>query len=44
MNESPIRRKRISFDAETWHALHQLSLDNMRSHQELTDEAFWDFM
>jgi hypothetical protein len=44
MNESPIRRKRISFDAATWHALHQLSLDSMRSLQELADEAFRDLL
>jgi hypothetical protein len=44
MNESPIHRKRISFDAATWHALHQLSLDSMRSLQELADEAFRDLL
>ena len=44
MNESPIRRKRIAFDAATWHALHQLSLDSMRSLQELADEAFRDLL
>ena len=28
-------RRRIEFDVETWHALHRLSLDSMRSLQEL---------
>jgi hypothetical protein len=44
MNEPPIRRKRIAFDAATWHALHHLSLDSMRSLQELADEAFRDLL
>jgi hypothetical protein len=39
-----LRRKRIAFDGETWHALHQLSLDSMRSLQELADEAFRDLL
>src|SRR4029434_8776985 len=33
-------RRRIEFDAETWHAVHKLSLDSMKSLQELADEAF----
>jgi hypothetical protein len=37
-------RKRIEFDAETWHALHQLSLDSMKSLQDLADEAFRDLL
>jgi hypothetical protein len=37
-------RKRIEFDGETWHALHRLSLDSMRSLQELADEAFRDLL
>ena len=37
-------RRRIEFDAETWHALHQLSLDSMKSLQELADEAFRDLL
>lgn len=37
-------RKRIAFDAETWHALHHLSLDSMKSLQELADEAFGDLL
>jgi hypothetical protein len=37
-------RKRIEFDPETWHALHQLSLDSMKSVQELADEAFRDLL
>ena len=36
--------KRIVFDAETWRALHQLSLETMRSTQELADEAFHDLL
>jgi hypothetical protein len=37
-------RRRIEFDAETWHALHRLSLDSMRSLHELADEAFRDLL
>ena len=37
-------RRRVEFDGETWHALHQLSLDSMRSLQELADEAFRDLL
>ena len=37
-------RKRIAFDAETWQALHHLSLDSMKSLQELADEAFRDLL
>ena len=37
-------RRRIEFDAETWHALHQLSLDSMKSLQDLADEAFRDLL
>ena len=37
-------RRRIEFDGETWHALHQLSLDSMKSLQELADEAFCDLL
>ena len=37
-------RRRIEFDAETWHALHRLSLDTMKSVQELADEAFRDLL
>jgi hypothetical protein len=29
---------------ETWHALHRLSLDSLRSLQELADEAFGDLL
>ena len=39
-----VKRKRIEFDSETWHVLHQLSLDSMRSLQELADEAFKDLL
>ena len=37
-------RRRIEFDAETWHVLHKLSLDNMRSLLDLADEAFRDLL
>jgi hypothetical protein len=37
-------RKRIEFDAETWRALHEFSLDSMKSLQELADEAFRDLL
>ena len=32
-------RRRLEFDGETWHALHRLSGDSMRSLQGLADEA-----
>jgi hypothetical protein len=44
MDDPPLRRKRISFGGEAWHALHRLSLDGMRSMQELADEAFRDLL
>jgi hypothetical protein len=37
-------RKRIEFDAETWRALHRLSLDSVKSIQELAEEAFRDLL
>jgi hypothetical protein len=37
-------RRRIEFDAGTWQALHQLSLDSMKSVQELAEEAFRDLL
>ena len=37
-------RRRIEFDGETWHAVHKLSLDSMKSLQELADEAFRDLL
>ena len=37
-------RRRIEFDAETWHVLHKLSLDSMKSLQDLPDEAFRDLL
>ena len=40
----PARRKLVAFDAETWHALHLLSRDSMKSLQELADEAFADLL
>jgi hypothetical protein len=38
------RRKLIAFDAETWHALHLLSKDSLKSLQELAEEAFADLL
>jgi hypothetical protein len=38
------RRKLIAFDPETWHVLHLLSKDSMKSLQELADEAFADLL
>lgn len=43
MNDSPIRR-RIEFDAETWHALNRLALESGKRLQDLADEAFRDFL
>jgi hypothetical protein len=43
MSKPPIR-KRLEFDAETWHALHFLGRDIMKSLQELADEAFRDLL
>ena len=43
MSKPPIR-KRLEFDAETWHALHFLGRDTMKSLQELADEAFRDLL
>jgi hypothetical protein len=40
----PDRRKLIAFDAETWHALHLLGRDSVKSLQELADEAFADLL
>jgi hypothetical protein len=40
----PYKRKLIEFDAETWHALHLLSRDSLKSVQELADEAFVDLL
>ena len=40
----PHKRKLIEFDGETWHALHLLSRDSMKSLQELADEAFKDLL
>ena len=37
-------RRRIEFDAETWHVLHKLSLDSMKSLQDLAEEAFRDLL
>ena len=37
-------RKRVEFDAGTWHALQLLGRDSMKSLQELADEAFRDLL
>jgi hypothetical protein len=37
-------RRRIEFDASTWHALDRLAKDRMQSIQELADEAFRDLL
>ena len=37
-------RRRIEFDAETWHALDRLAKDRMQSIQELAEEAFRDLL
>lgn len=39
-----LRRKLIAFDDETWQAVHQLSLDSLKSVQELAEEAFADLL
>ena len=41
---APRTRKLIEFDAESWHALRQLSGDSMKSLQELAEEAFTDLL
>jgi two-component system OmpR family response regulator len=33
-------RRRIEFDAQTWHVLHKLSLDSMKSLQDLANRPF----
>jgi hypothetical protein len=43
MPDGPIR-KRIEFDAETFHALDLLARDSMKTLQELADEAFADLL
>jgi hypothetical protein len=42
--DAPYKRKLIAFDAETWHALHLLARDSMKSLQEIADEAFADVL
>ncbi len=37
-------RRLIGFERETYHALHQLSLDRSATLQELADEAFRDLL
>ena len=36
--------KRVQFDDETWNAVALLARDNMKSFQELADEAFADLL
>ena len=36
--------KRVQFDEETWHALDLLARDQMKTFQELADEAFEDLL
>jgi len=36
--------KRVQFHEETWHQLHLLAADSMKSFQELADEAFTDLL
>ena len=38
------RRKLIAFDEETWQALEVLARDQMKSWEELTDEAIRDLL
>jgi hypothetical protein len=38
------RRKLIAFDEETWQALDVLARDQMKTWQELSDEAFRDLL
>src|SRR5262245_55724353 len=40
----PAVRRRIEFDPETWHALHQYSLETGRALNELATEAFRDLL
>ena len=44
MNTKPPMRKRLEFEAETWHALQFLGRDTMKSLQELAEEAFRDLL
>jgi hypothetical protein len=39
-----MRGKRVRFDDETWHALNLLARDQMKSFDELADEAFRDLL
>jgi hypothetical protein len=36
--------KRVQFDLETWHALDMLARNQMKTFQELADEAFADLL
>jgi hypothetical protein len=42
-DDGPMRR-RIAFDAETFHALDRLAKDRMSTLQELAEEAFRDLL
>jgi hypothetical protein len=39
----PVRR-RIEFDAETWHALNRLALEKGKKRQDLANDAFRDLL
>ena len=43
-DKPPGVRRRIAFDDQTWHALHQFALDSGRALQDLADEAFRDLL
>jgi hypothetical protein len=42
--KGPVRRKLIAFDEETWRALDVLARDQMKTWEELTDEAMRDLL
>jgi hypothetical protein len=42
--KSPVRRKLIAFDEETFVALDVMARESMKSWQELSDEAFRDLL
>ena len=43
-NAKPEIGKRVGFDRATWMALDLYARDNMKSFQEIADEAFADFL
>jgi hypothetical protein len=40
----PLRRKLITFDEDTWQAVEVMARDQMKSWEELTDEAMRDLL